>query len=321
MGIWCGCGRWWFFAYLVVMVKHRFFLYALGAVLAVGAAGTSAAAGGSKLRITGDLGDFNGNMRDVPLATIGTSINYSLPGGSPVARVEVSDFLFCNHVDTSPAPPIQLAAKHKAWTYGSPTHFNGSEAVVASIPMISDIVYVGQVLWLVSDLPESGGGTQCFTADPHGLGISDLNHIFAGSFDTGATSPSSPNTSAVTISVGPLPQDSDHPFVYYVQVDVNDAAASRSGTQGAQSLPSTSYYLREGFDTSVFSWCDTSPGRAIDHTMTITHTCNVQPGVNLQALDGTFPVVTAALFTGPNATEQDFGDNLAFGYPRESTAQ
>ncbi len=289
-------------------------MHALGAVLAVGVAG--AAVAGSALRITGDVTDINGNTRDVPLATAGTSVSYSFATGSPVATVELADFLFCNRAEYGAEPPISLVAQHGAWTFGSPTILDGGQAVVAPVPMVTNMTYVGQILWLTTDLLESGGGSQCFQADAQGQAITDLNHIFVGSFDSGATSAS--NTSAVSISVGPLPQDTDHPFTYYVQIDLNGSGANASGSSTTQSLSTTDYYLREGFDTSVFSSCTTTPGQAIDYSATFTRTCTVKPGVNLQVLSGTIPVVAAALFTGPFANETDFSDNLAFGYPRES---
>lgn len=315
MGFSCGRGRESFSAYLVVMVKYRIFLHALGALLAVGVAAASVA--GSALRITGDMGDFNGNSRDIPLATSGTSVSYSFATGQPVATVDLSEFLFCNRAEVGSEPTIALVARHDAWTYGSPTTLDGGTSVIAPVPMVSNMAYVGQVLWLTTDLPQAGGGTQCFLADAHGQGITDLNHIFAGSFDAGSTSAS--NTSAVTISVGPLPQDTDHAFEYVVQIDIDGTSGNGSGTSSTQSLPSTNYYLREGFDTSVFSSCTSTPGQAIDHSITYSRSCTVKSGVNLQALNGTVPVVAAALFSGPYAGETDFSDNLAFGYPREST--
>lgn len=278
------------------MVKKQF-LCAVGAAVVLGVCNVASA--GGQLRI-------NNDSSNMPLVAAGTAVSYAYNAdlSKYVADVTLQGFLFCNHSDTPTTPPIDLVARHGAWVFGSATG-------VAPVPGVADVFYDEQVLNLSAD-----GSTQCFHADAHGLGIADLHHIFVSGFDAGEVAAHTSNTSSVRIVIDQVPVDTDHTFVYTIFVSVADSNASLAmGDAGTQSLTTTSYYLNEGYDTSVFSNCNIVPGQAVSGNMTITRACNLQAGVSISQLDGMTPVVAAALFTGPDANETYFGDNLAFGYP------
>lgn len=272
------------------MVKKHF-ACALGAAVILGVCSTASA--GARVRIN------HGDSPDLPLSassTAGPVVSYAYDGYAGAAHVSPQSFLFCNHVGTAPSP-IDLVAQHGAWNYGSdlPAPRPGVGTVVA-VSGITDISYDGQTLSLTTD-SSTQSSTQCFQADKGGQGITDAHHIFASGFDPG---------SAVTIAVDSIPPvNSSNPFTYTITVSLRIPSASQA-----------IYYLTEGYDTNVFSHCDISvPRLAILSNITLTRSCNVLPDVDVLQLDGTVPVVAAALFTGPNAGETDFGDNVAFGYP------
>ena len=304
------------------MVKHKFFSSALGALVVVCVIGTAAA--GSQFRITGSPYGPEGNAQYMPLATGGTAVQYGEVGGQFTAQVDLNGFLACNYVDTGLPSSISLAARHGAWNFGSIASSNEG-GVVASVPGINLVDYNGQTLTLDADLLDANGGLQCFQANEHGQGVSDLNHLFVGSFDSGVTGAGSPNTSSVKIEVTALPEPDPSDQKYYkfvVTVSIGNQYLPNSQAQ-PQSQATTDYYLNEGYDTNVFDYCNIVPGLPVASTDAPTHeySCTVRPGVDLSTLDPTIPVVSAALFTGPNAQETDFSDNLAFGYPVVSAPQ
>lgn len=285
------------------MVKKQF-VCALGAAVILGVCSTASA--GGVVRIN------EGDSPDLALTTVGTAVSYAYVNDSYVADVTLQGFLFCNHNDTPATSPINLVARHGAWAFGS-----NAAGVVVPVPGINSVAYDGQALNLSAD-----ANTQCFEADAHGQGVTDLHHLFASGFDFGAVAANSPNTSAVTIAVDHMPVDGDDTFRYTITVQVADQGSQQTlGQKATHSLSTSDYYLNEGYDTSVFSNCNIVPGQSVTGNMTFTRACNVQSGVNLLQLDGAVPVVAAALFTGPNAGEKDFGDNLAFGYPAATPLQ
>ncbi|MDN5924256.1 MAG: hypothetical protein L0H70_04575, partial [Xanthomonadales bacterium] len=271
----------------------------LSAAVILGACGVANASG--QMRIN----DGSGGL---PLTTAGTAVSYAYNSAyaTYIADVKLQGFLFCNHVATAQPTPIDLVARHGAWTYGS-----ASPGDVAPVSGINNVAYAGETLQLTAD-----ASTQCFRANEHGLQIADMHHIFTSGFDFGAVATSTPNTSAVTIAVDHLPAfgDTDDRFRYTVTVAIGGAVVNMGQAQ-THSQPGTDYFLNEGYDTAVFSSCNIVPGQSVTGSMSFTRACIVRPSVNIAQSDGTVPVVTAALFTGPSIGETDFNDNLAFGYP------
>lgn len=324
------------------MVKKQF-VCALGAAVILGVCATASAGGQVHINYVDNTVSYN-DSPDLALVIAGPSVSYgynnqvdvgkstyAVPNyeAGYVADVRLQGFLFCNHVDSSPQSMTYLVAHHDAWTYGASEP--GTTAAVAGVMFVS---YTNQALSLRAD------GTQCFQADKHGQAITDLHHIFVSGFDFGAVAANSSNTSAVTIAVDsiPAPSDTDGVFTYTITVKIGGQGATYNmGGMQPYMQSSTNYYLREAYDTNVFSNCTIpapgtpqGPGVWASGTdqVTLQRVCHVRadpnhPGFNknVLALDGTLPVVAAALFTGPGADpgpaphEQYFGDNLAFGYP------
>ncbi|HET6631369.1 MAG TPA: hypothetical protein VFG73_01515 [Rhodanobacteraceae bacterium] len=287
-------------------------------VLAIGvAAGLVAcsvtASAGSVLRVNGS--------RAMPLSSAPLAINYyhhapdpAIPGDYDryVADVELDGFMFCNHVDDGLVPagsPMTVVARHGAWSI----HNLGSQDAGGSVSPalgIQGLSYNGGTLSLSAD-----DYTQCYVADAQGLGVAEINSLYADGFDTDAISDGG-NVSAVRIVVDHLPANSDDTFRYRIIVSLSPlAAAQAQGDMQTYSLQSSDFYLNESYNSALFSSCGTVPGQAITEDTTLLRSCIVRPGVDLTTLSGSVPVVAASLFTTPASGESSFGDNVAFGYP------
>lgn len=265
------------------------------------------------------------------------AINYSLesvdnmPTQRYVAAVQMDDFLMCNEfadVGDTNNTGLYLRPVHGAWLIGS----RDSQGLSGSFTRISDIQYADGKLNVTACSATGTGvgcsGTtalQCYTADAHGGSVADTRQIFATGFDEYTAT----GNSFVYITVEQVPSGAGEKFEYTIHYTTPPAGTSglTNGLDSTQSLHSNTYVLTEGYDKAVFSDCNVSLGTqpqvgtpvgAGETNKTISRSCwMVNPG---SALPGDVPVVTAALFTSPAvANESTYSDNVAFGYPVQTT--
>lgn len=275
----------------------------------------AASASNSQVRIN--------NSRGMSVSSVQSpAINYNLvtvaeaPTSRYMADVYLDGFVMCN--EFAPAgnianTGIYLRPRHDAWLMGS-TDLTG---VTGSVTRIRTASYGSGELSISTcnadgtDADCNGAALQCFTADANGRAVADSRHLFSGSFDnyTGA------DNSSVSITVTHMPINADDTFNYTITYRIPGSAAQTTQSNGTESLPSSSYILKEGYDSAIFSSCTTllGNGSLITGSGTVQRSCQMlDPN---QILPGDVPVVTAALFTSPANTEQNYSDNVAFGYP------
>lgn len=274
---------------------------ALGATFLVGAISLDALAG-SQLRLD-DSRNMEVEGSQAPAITYG----YSSSLGSFVADVNLDGFLLCNYFAGSTPNTdgtIYLLPRHGTWQFGSSV-----PGVTESFQGLYSVGYDNASLSLVTCSnadanPDCGGAAlQCYVADEKGLGVADTRTFFHDGFDW-ATNVQETHVAITNVQVPSNPATEFFTYDVVVYVPASGQAVSS---------PVPKYLLKHGYDTSVFSTCD-SVTKVIGQADVKHVTCTMRPNA---VVSNDIPVVSAALFTRPDVSETDYSDNVAFGYPVE----
>lgn len=292
------------------MVNKKTIL-ALGAAFVLGAISLNALAG-SQLRIDDSRGmAVEGSPQPAVTYAYGDPPGSQDPGF--IADVSLDGFLLCNYFGNpgqSSYEGIYLRPRHGAWVFGA--SFAAPPGVTGSVAGLRSVSYNNGQLNLSSCVadgtsPGCGGASlQCFVAGGEGMGTADSRNFFADGFDA----LTSLQGSSVAITVTHWPVSTDDTFDYTVNVTL-PAGALKS--QATQSLPESAYVLKQGYDYAVFNDCTIlAGGQVITSTTTLNVQCSMRAGASVPT---DIPVVVAALFTNAQTIEDDYSDNVAFGYP------
>lgn len=280
-----------------------------------------------------------------------------------VAKLRLQGFLICNEfasADNDANSGIRLRPTHDAWVIGATDGPSGdpqAPKLQGSFTRVHGFSYFAPANLDVTACDADGNGAgcvdsnssehaalQCYMVEEDGGAVADARYsMFPPSYEyeqvpnagdefiftSDFGKYSQQDNSWVRISNIDRPDNADDSFSYEVRYHLPQQA--NRGAPSTESLPSSDYILKQGYDQAVFSSCDmlltggfflprgqdpiVSPG-----VRAFTVNCDMRDwDQNFTQAQKTTPVVTAALFTGPYATaEMHYDDNVAFGFPVES---